>query len=317
MKSLLTSLVLLSVVGYGGAKAYLHSEVADAMDLAVLMLSPYAEVEYEGVRSTMSGELTIEHIRIKMHDYQDEIRIDRMGIDTPSFLSLLELSEFMTLRPDSVPEHFGFMVERIHLAVDADYLSEFYESDADDQDEHATDDAALCAGKYGFSPESLAALGYREQIVSFSTMVNNEGGQFALEIESSIEDMWDVRADLTLAGDLMSELAKGSAYRPKLSSLVLEYTDQSLNERVRAYCGKLGLSNDEILLAQMAAFQYYGESNGIVFDEYLLEPYLEFLSGKKTIVITAKPNQPITMSHIDLYKPADVPALLNLEAQAH
>jgi hypothetical protein len=49
----------------------------------------------------------------------------------------------------------------------------------------------------------------------------------------------------------------------------------------------------------------------------MIEPYEEFLAGKDTIVVTARPNEPINMTQIDLYKPEDVPALLNLEASVH
>ena len=48
----------------------------------------------------------------------------------------------------------------------------------------------------------------------------------------------------------------------------------------------------------------------------MLDPYKEFLKGKSTLVVTAKPNEPIAFSQIDLYKPSDVPALLNLAAAA-
>ena len=58
-----------------------------------------------------------------------------------------------------------------------------------------------------------------------------------------------------------------------------------------------------------------GLENGIEFDEYVVEPYKEFLAGKSTFVLTAKPNQPINLSQIDLYKPSDVPALLNLSGE--
>ncbi len=59
-----------------------------------------------------------------------------------------------------------------------------------------------------------------------------------------------------------------------------------------------------------------GEENGIEFDDYLIDPYMEFIVGKSTLVVTAKPNVPIAVSQIDLYKPSDVPALLNLKATA-
>lgn len=318
MKGLIISTLAGAAVAYGGAKAYLHSEVADTMDMAVLMMSPYADIEYAGVRSTMSGELTIEDIRIKLHEYRDTIEIARLGIDTPSFLYLIDMSDYMSLQANGLPDSFGFLVEGLRLPTDADYFAELYELGASFRGtEEETDAAAMCTGKHGFSPATLAALGYDEQMFSMAINVRNDGGRFALDVASNIEDMWAIEANLTLAGDMMSELMKGTAYRPRLSEMTIDYTDLSLNGRVREHCADLGLTDEEIVAAQIDAFQSYGESNGIIFDEYLMDPYVEFLNGKQRIRITASPNEPIAMSQIDLYKASDVPALLNLEAQAY
>ncbi len=81
----------MAACAYLGSKWYLHNEVSQGMDTAVLMMSPYANVEYEGVASTLTGELTIEGIRIRIDGFNDDLYIDRFGIDTPSFLSLIEL----------------------------------------------------------------------------------------------------------------------------------------------------------------------------------------------------------------------------------
>lgn len=318
MKSLIVWVVLLSAASYGAAKAYLHNEVGDAMDMAVLMMSPYADVEYGGVRSTMTGELTIENIHIRMHEFRDGIEIERLGIDTPSFLYLVDMNDYITMQSNGVPDSFGFLVEGLHLPTNADYYDKFYDFTAKFRGaDDAADTAAMCTGKYGFSPETLAKLGYDEQVFSMAVHVANSDGQISFEVDSSVEDMWDVKAQLKLAGDLMSEIMKGSSYRPRLSNMAINYTDRSLNDRVRKHCKTLGLSDEEILAAQLDAFKFYGESNGIVFDEYLLDPYVEFLNGKESISITAKPNDPIAMSQIDLYKASDVPALLNLEAVAY
>jgi len=318
MKNFAIWALVLAGAGYGAAKAYLHSEVADSMDMAVLMMAPYADVEYDGVRSTMTGELTIEGIRIKLHEFRDEIRIDRLGIDTPSFLSLLDMSDYMSMRGRGLPDSFGILVEGLHVPTDADYYDDIYKFSAAYRGASGVEDAGTtCTGKYGFSPEALEALGYREQVFSMTMTARNEGGKFALDVTSSIEDMWDVNARITLAGDLFNEMMKGASYRPRLRNLVVDYTDRSLNSRVREFCRSLGLSEEQTLQAQMDAFKFYGESNGIIFDEYLLEPYLQFLQGKERITITANPNEPIAMSQIDLYKASDVPALLNLEARAY
>jgi hypothetical protein len=318
MKNFVIWALILGGAGYGAAKFHLHSEVADTMDMAVMMMSPYADVDYDGVRSTMSGELTIEGIRVNLHDFRDDIRIDRLGIDTPSFLSLLAISDYMSMQGDSVPDSFGFLIEGLHVPTRADYFDKVHKFSAAFRGAADADNAAArCTGKYGFSPDALLGLGYTEQVFSMAMTVRNEGRRFSMEIESSIDDMWDLDGTLTLAGDLVNEMVKGVSYRPRLSDMTLDYTDRSLNGRVRKYCRSLGLSDEETLKAQMDAFKFYGETNGIEFDEYLLDPYLQFLNGKQRITITAKPNEPIAMSQIDLYKASDVPALLNLEARAY
>lgn len=45
-----------------------------------------------------------------------------------------------------------------------------------------------------------------------------------------------------------------------------------------------------------------------------MDPYREFLNGKPTFIISAQPTKPVNLSQIGLYKPTDVPALLNLSA---
>ncbi len=319
MRNLIIWAIILGAIGYAGTKWYLHHRVGEGVDMAVLMMSPWAQIEYDGISSTMTGELTIDGVSAYVTGFADEIYIGQIGIDTPSFLSLMELGDISSGRrsvPD-IPEYFGFIAYDVRIPVNADYFKKLYRTaieatGATDIDEPA----AKCTGKYGFSPEALAALGYDEQVLSMSMIFRQQPSNYALEMSVEIEDMWEMDAVMTLAGDMTNELMRGASYRPRLSDVHFEYQDRSLMGRVRKYCDRLGLSPEEIRDAQMASFQYKGESNGIVFDEYLLEPYKEFLDGKSTLVVTARPSEPISMNHIDLYKPEDVPALLNLEASA-
>jgi len=115
------------------------------------------------------------------------------------------------------------------------------------------------------------AVGYTEQVLSTSIRFNNQRGKFSMDVTASMEDMWDMDFNLILAGDMLTEMSKGLASRPRLSSLEVKFTD----------------------------------------------PYMEYIGGKSTLTITARPNEPVAISQIKLYKPSDVPALLRLEATAH
>lgn len=317
MRNLIILLLLAGGVGYGATKYYLHSEVEDAMDTAVLMMSPYADVQYRGVSSTVTGELTIEDIRVQIKGFADELRIDRVGIDTPSFLSLLDLGDLAELQRSGMPKSIGILVEGVHMPANADFYERLYLASLEMRGVDGSGDAAAqCTGKYGFSPAALRELGYNEQVYSLRLTARNEKSRYSIDVVSSSAGMWDVAGTVNLAGDITSDVMKGAAFSPRLRDMHIEFTDRSLNERVRKYCGELGLSDEDTIQAQLDTLNYFGASNGIEFDDYVIAPYREFLAGKSTLVVTAKPNEPLDLSQIDLYKPSDVPALLNLEATA-
>ena len=317
MKNFIIWAILMGVAAYGGAKLYLHNEVGKAMDMAVIMMSPYADVEYDGVASTLSGELTVDGVRVRIDGFRDSLYIDRIGIDTPSFLSLVELSDLAKTQGEGLPEYFGFLMEGLRIPANADYYQTLYDLALEAQ---GVDDASSpgieCTGKYGFSPNALDALGYRDQVVSVAMTVRHDEARYSFDMQVSMDEMWDMDASVSMAGNIVTEMSKGVKYRPKLRDMRVEFKDRSLVKRVTKYCGQRGLSEEETLRAQLDSFKFVGESNGIEFDEYMLEPYMEFLQGKSTLVVTARPSEPIAFSQIDLYKPSDVPALLNLEAVA-
>ncbi|MBT8067327.1 MAG: hypothetical protein KJO09_08800 [Gammaproteobacteria bacterium] len=320
MKNLIIGAVLLAAVGYGGSKLLLHNKVENSVDQAVLMMSPFVNVKYDGVSSTMGGELTVDTIEAQINDFSDPITIDRLGIDTPSYFSLLNLADMADNvgNPDDViPEYFGFIAEGIRMRVDADYFRFMHTQLQNVVSETDVDEpAAVCTGKYGFSPATLEALGYSEQVVSVAAYFRREPSNYTVSVTSSVEDMWSINAEVTLAGNMIAELSQGPRARPRLSALRIEYVDESLNQRVADYCGRLGLSGEEIVAAQLDKLAQIGSSLGIEFDEYVIDPFTDFVGGKSRLVITAKPVEPISLSQIGLYKASDVPALLDLSAEA-
>lgn len=320
MRNLIIAALILGSVAYGGSKLLLHNKVGNAVDQAVIAVSPFVNVNYDGVSSTMGGQLTMDGIEARIANFNDPITIDRIGIDTPSYFSLLNLadiSENVGNPDDVVPKYFGLIAEGVHIGVGADYFKNMHNELAKVVDEADADKpAALCTGKYGFSPETLGALGYSEQVISFAAYFRRDTSNYSVSVTSSVEDMWSMSAELTLAGNMIAELSQGPRARPKLSAMRIEFVDQSLNQRVADYCGRLGLSGEEIVAAQLDKLAQIGKSMGIEFDDYVIEPYTEFVGGKSHLVVTAKPAEPISVSQISLYKPSDVPALLDLTAEA-
>ncbi len=321
MKNLLIGLVLLVGLGYGGAKAYIYYQVSDRVDAVIPVMAPYADIQYGGISSNLTGELTIDDVSIQINGYRDAITIGRLGINTPSFLDLLKLSKLSSgsgAANGGPPEYFGLLAENIRVSASADYYRDSYDENI--KALAPTDirqGGVQCVGKYGYSPKALKALGYEELVMSMSMIMRQADTHFVVEMDFDIVDMIDVEIDVSIAGELMEGAAMGSGYQPMLRSMQVKLTDNSINQRIVKYCTELGLTSAQILRAHINALQYAGNTVGIKFDKHVIDPYKEYLTDKSTFVATAKPREPVYLTRISRYKPSDVPALLNLEAFAH
>ena len=321
MRILIIAIAALLGLGYGGAKFYLYYKTSQSMQAAVQMLAPIMEVKYGGISSSFSGKLTIDDLQITINEFEDPITIGSLGIVTPSIFTLLELGQVATgesQAPGKMPEYFGIFAEDLRLVSDSDYYKAFYrESMKTVRASDRNDPGPICVGKYGmFSPRALKAMNYDAQVVSLAMTLRQGETDFTIDLDTSVDDMFDNKLILTLGGNMMVELSRGSAYRPKLRNLRMAHTDRSLTSRIAKYCAELGLSPQQTLASHMDALRYFGEQSGIVFDEYVIEPYQEFLTGKAQFIVTAKPRRLIDFAEISFYNPKDVPALLNLEAVA-
>lgn len=319
MGKFIAGLIAAGLASFFGAKWKMEGDVEAWVDMMVMMSSPYADVEYDGVSSTLTGELTVDGIRINIHGVDEEVSIGRFGIDTPSFLSLMKLNDMEAgwgSGRDILPSYFGVIIENVRMPTGGDLAREGYRDRLEELGiEGDIETGAACTGRYGFSPRAFQALGYDEFDMSLSMRFRDLGSRYSVEVEAENAGIMSINGEMILAGDMVAELSKGPRYRPRLDELRIEYVDHSHNERVVRYCQTLGLSDEEIRAAQMETFKFMGAEMGIEFDEYVLEPLEAFLDGGEVLVFTADPNDPVAISQINLYKPSDVPALLQLSAE--
>lgn len=319
MKNLVVVAILVGVLGYFGAKFYLHHEVSSNLDKALAMIQPFADIQYEGVSSTMTGKLSIDGISARFGGFRDRLEIDSVSLITPGFWYLLNLGDMpqqMAGSDASIPDSLGFAITRLRADLSDDFMKAFSEAvreAAPEVDE--SDIAATCIGENGFSMTTLRSLGYKDIVMSASMGYRKENGKLLVDMWADLEDMYTMKMNLTLDGTMTPQSLASGTYQPRMVDGRIEYEDHSLNERTRSLCGRQGVSEDEVVAAEMDAFQAAGLQSGIVFDEYVMIPYEKFLSGGSKFILTAEPNEPISLSQIHLYKPADVPALLNLSAE--
>ncbi len=321
MKNLVITVILVGVLGYFGAKFYLHHEVSSNLDSAISSARPFADIQYQGVSSTMWGKLSVDGVSARFGNFKDRLEIDKVSIITPGFWYLLNLGDTdqrMTGDDAALPESFGFAIEGLRADVSDDFMKAFAKAARQAAPKIIEDDAAAkCIGTDGFLMSTLKRLGYHEIVMSMSMAYRQEDGKLLFNMWADLEDMYAMQIDLTLDGTMTPDSLARGTFRPRMIDGRIEYEDYSLIDRTKKLCRRQGLSEQQMIAAELDAFRAAGMQIGIAFDEYVMEPYEKFLSGGSIFIITARPTQPINLSQINLYKPTDVPALLNLSAEVH
>jgi len=319
MKNLVVTVILVGVLCYFGAKFYLHHEVSSNLESAISLVRPFADIQYQGVSSTIWGELSVDGISARFGNFKDRLEIDKVSIITPGFWYLLNLDDMgqrMTGDDAALPESFGFAIEGLRADVSDDFMIALSKDALQAAPEIMEDDvAAKCIGKGGFSMSTLKHLDYQEIVMSMSMAYRQEDGKLLFNMWTDLEDMFVMQIDLTLDGTMTPDALARGTFRPRMIDGRIEYEDSSIMDRTKKLCHRQGWSEQEMIAAELDAFRAVGMQIGIAFDEYVMEPYEKFLSGGSTFILTAHPTQPINLSQIDLYKPTDVPALLNLSAE--
>ncbi len=81
------------------------------------------------------------------------------------------------------------------------------------------------------------------------------------------------------------------------------------------YCAEQQVTAEDVIAAQLREIQTLARDNGMELDAMIIQPYTDFLLGKQRFTITSQPPRPVDLTRLSLYKPSDVPNLLNLMAE--
>jgi hypothetical protein len=310
MRNLIVGVVVLGVGGYFGAKYYVQYKTAKDLDAMLDQVRPFVDVTYDHVVATMGGELRIEDVTVRMPQFQDDITIESAGLQTPGFLFLLGFDQ----RKLEVPERLGIALRGMRFDADADFVRELdklQKVPAADFDPTPADE---CATSYGSRSDTLRRLGYHEVIADLEMAFRQQASQVVMSFGMAVADMYEFDVELTLDGLTdPTQVVRGA--RPLLAGGRLDYVDRSLNDRIMKYCTGLDISTEDVLAAQLREAHRVARQYGMELDELIIQPYTDFLLGQQRFTLMSQPPRPVDLTQLRLYKPSDVPNLLNLTAE--
>ena len=311
MRNLLVAVVVLGVGGYLGAKFYVQYKTAQDLDAVLAQARPFVDIQYENVVATMSGALRVENVVVRLPQFADEIAIESVGLETPGFLFLLGFDH----RELEMPERLAVSLTGLRVAADADFMRELDAPQTVPAADFELTAADRCATSYGFTPGMLKRLGYYEVVADLGMGFRRDGARVVMNLRAALADMYDLDVELTLDGLAdPTEMVRGA--RPMLAGGRIDYTDRSLNSRIMKHCTELDVTPEDVIAAQLREAHMLALDNGMELDALIIQPYTDFLLGKQRFTLIAQPPKPVDLRQLNLYKPSDVPNLLNLTAEA-
>ncbi len=312
MRNLIVAAVVLGVGGYFGAKFYVQYKTAKDLDAMLAQVRPFVDIEYDDVVATMDGELRVEDVTVRMPQFADSFTVGSVGLQTPGFLFLLGFDR----RALDVPERLGIVLRGIRVGTDADFLRAVEDLHAA-QVKPAVDltEADKCASSAGFTPGALRRLGYHQVVADLRMSYRRDGSKLVMSIGTNIENMYDVDVEFALDG-VQDPTAMARGAKPLFAGGRMDYVDRSLNDRIMKYCAEKQVTAEDVIAVQLRDAHDLARQAGMELDALIIQPYTDFLLGKQRFSLIAQPPKPVDLTRLSLYKPSDVPNLLNLTAEA-
>ncbi|HEY9198252.1 MAG TPA: hypothetical protein VIR60_02720 [Gammaproteobacteria bacterium] len=309
---LLAGIVIVTGAAAGGIKGYAHYQVKSALDDLIGGARPFADIRYEDLDTDLSGSVTVQGLSVIPENFPDHFQIDAVTVSGPDLDFLLNGFSDAKKRGEP-PEHAAVAVRGWHVRADGALIRALQESTQKLAGLLKLPSDSCSLGQL-FGAKDFAAVGHEEMLIDMSF-----GYRFA-DTFPGIEVNWEfntpgenARFSITLT-DVPRGL-RPAQNMPKLRDAQMNYRlDPAFTRQVIDYCAKLrGVERDnyidQLIAEPDVMYQVY---MGFVPGPGLRQAFEDLLRNPGELQVSARPYEPLDLSTLALYKPAQLPDLLGL-----
>jgi hypothetical protein len=317
LRNTLIAVLILAAAAFAGVKGYLHYAYEGLLNKAIQNASPFAEVHYDGLSTTLDGDLIIQGITVTPRaEFTDTVRIGSVQYDTPGVLYLLTNRD--RLEKGEFPSHVRLEIRGLEIPLDGFITGALDKSAKDRNAELADQITPFCGDVHYLSSRQYAEMGYEDLVSDISLGYEFEKHSQLIHIALT----WATRgfgsfalsADLTgiTATSAQTLVANGP---PTVSRVDLVYGDDSYVSRVLEYCaGKRHMTREQLIQAEVDAEpEYYAATWGIIPGQALLQAYRRFLESPAELRVVLHPDTIGDLTTLTQYRKTELPALLNMQ----
>lgn len=320
-KQHLIAILLAPFLAYGGLKAYLWYGIKSSVDDIVTSMSPFVEISYGGIFSTLDGEVGIEDIVIQPVMTNDVFTVQAMSLRSESIFDFVNPEE--RFKNGKFPKQVGWEIQKLKLDLDSKifHLLSDFQARAQAQNTQVKNqnflferlDALGCGNIETFTLADFIDMGYRhlELDVAMDISYLEISRQMQIALRMKDRDLYSADADMKFAFDIEKIKAgvKPPA-EPAITALKVNYTDKGYYKLRNAYCARQA-GGDEAAYIDANTTRLGAELGGVVPQKVMAE-YRKFMAEGGTLSVSLSPAEATQLSNMAFYETSDAMRMLGL-----
>lgn len=309
----LFALLVLSVVGYGGAKYYVHAKVKSKLDELVRMASPFAQISYGKIKSDLRGKLQIENIGLKSSEGA-ALQIGGIGVEGPGPGFLWDLTGgFKNSEP---PARVVLKLSDVSIPVDQSFNGKFGPINLGGARANTVEPQPCTLGGL-LKHAGLEQIGIEYLVANAIVGYNfsKPHGEAQVFLDYDLTGIESVSLAMSLHG--ISETGAAiSGVMPLLTDIDLSYSLQTGHiKSMVGHCAKEAKQPVEHYLDAI-----FAQSDNQIASDLGFAPgpgikslLRKLIANGGTVHLTANPADDMDPGTLSAYKPEDILRLLNVE----
>lgn len=324
VKNLLVVLVIFGLVGYGALKLFVYYRAKENFQQILYCAGlphlpvgapPRDIIDYDYISASVFGPIGIKGLKLRFPSLDEEIDFGEV---------LLTYDYDGDLSTCPTPRHINFNIH--DMRVNVSLLEKIEKQRAALRQRRglpADSDVPQLVKRLGYSERyiqsrDLRALGYDRLVanVSLDLVFDAENKQATFKLHENIEQMGDFKFMLTVA-DMASNI-DSAVLGVRLKEARIEYTDDTYMQRLyKMFAAADNVNPDSYRNSLVSKLDNDISRNQVKLGKDSVKNLKDFLRDPKRLIITMYPYDPVSIKSIKLYKPGDVPMLLNLQIYTH
>ena len=189
---------------YGAAKGYLWYEVKSNADEMVEAASPFAQISYDSVYTSLLGdEVGLDNITIKPVMTQDEFRIEQVRLSAPHIGYFIGAGD--NVKNGEFPENLGMQIHRMQIDIDSELftmLEQMQQQAAMAQTDEtdmwiASQDALGCGDISTFTISDYRDMGLANIVADASVNMtyDEQSKRTLIKVDTHTDNLYDIGVD--------------------------------------------------------------------------------------------------------------------------